>query len=489
MALYNSGSVSCWHAEIRKVTSSQQAEHSILRKSGMWPHISRDTRFSEPNPWQFKYNKHLVTINITNWRKLNLGRRKNGEWLTLMVLLGYCTAMLLCRQPADWTELCYWDIAQQCYCADSLQTEQSCATGILHSIGTVQTASRLNRAVLQGYCTVLVLCRQLADWTELCCRDIAQHWYCPDSLQTEQSCAAGILHSIGTVQTACRLNRAMLQGYCTAMLLCRQPADWTELCYRDTAQHWYCADCTELCYRDIAQHWYCADSLQMEQSCATGILHSNVTVQTACRLHRAVPQGYCTVLVLCRQTAQSCATGTLHSIGAVQTACRLHRAVLQGYCTVLVLCRQPADCTELCYRDIAQYWCCEDSLQTAQSCAAGILHSIGTGQTACRLHRAVLQGHCTVLLYPNKLCASTVHTYIRKCSTGCVFRLTQDIVAVCQHFAVHKQVTRADLHRWNYHNGAATCVGRAAVRAPADREHCVEENIISNSQGPWNIFS
>jgi len=66
------------------------------------------------------------------------------------------------------------------------------AIGTLHSIGTVQTACRLKRAVLQGHCTALVLCRQLADRTELCYRDIAQHWYCADSLQTEQSCATGI---------------------------------------------------------------------------------------------------------------------------------------------------------------------------------------------------------------------------------------------------------------------------------------------------------
>jgi len=143
----------------------------------------------------------------------------------LPMLLGHCTALVLCRQLADRTELCYRDIAQHWYCADSLQTEQSCATGILHSIGTVQTACRLNRAVLQGHCTALLLCRQLADRTELCYRDIAQHWYCADSLQTEKSCATGTLHSIGTVQTACRLNRAVLQGHCTALVLCRQLAD------------------------------------------------------------------------------------------------------------------------------------------------------------------------------------------------------------------------------------------------------------------------
>ena len=130
----------------------------------------------------------------------------------------------------------------------------------------------------------------------------------------------------------------------------------------------------------------------------------------------------------------------------MQTACRLNRAMLQGYYTALVLCRQPADWTELWYRDIAQHY------YTHLSCVL-------------------------------------VHACIRKCSTVTVFRLTQHIVAVCQHFAVHKQVTRADLHRWNYHNGAATCMGRAAVRAPEDREHGVEETIISILQAPWNIFS
>ena len=223
----------------------------------------------------------------------------------------------------------------------------------------------------------------------------------------EQNCATGILHSIITVHRDCRLNRAVLQVYCTAFVLCRQPADWTELCYRY-----------------IAQHYYCAYRLQTEKSCATGILHS---------------------------------------IRTVQTACRLNRAVLQGYCTAFVLCRQSADWTELCYRYIAQHYYCAYRLQTEQSCATGTLHSI------------------------TKLCAST-YIFIRKCSTVIAFRLTQDIVAVCQHFAVHKQVTRADLHWWNYHNGAATCMGRTAVGAPGEREHGVEEKIISNSKLP-GIFN
>jgi ribosomal protein S14 len=155
---------------------------------------------------------------------------------------GYYTALVLCRQPADWKELSYRDIAQHCYCADSLQTERSWATGILHSTSTVQTTWILNGAVLQGYYTSLVLCRQPADWKELSYRDIAQHCYCADSLQAERSCATGTFHSIGTVQTACRLNGAGLQGYYTSLVLCRQPADWIELCYRDIAQHQYCAE-------------------------------------------------------------------------------------------------------------------------------------------------------------------------------------------------------------------------------------------------------
>jgi hypothetical protein len=167
----------------------------------MWPHVSKDTGFSQPNPWEFKCNKYLVTVKTTKWRNLNVGRRKNGDRLKI----------------AD-------------------------ATGILHSIGTVQTACRLKRAVLQGYSTVLVLCRQAADWMELCYWDISQHWYCADSLQTEQICATWILHSTSTVQTACRLNGSALQGYCTALVLCRQPVDWTELGYRDITHHWYCAD-------------------------------------------------------------------------------------------------------------------------------------------------------------------------------------------------------------------------------------------------------
>ena len=81
-----------------------------------------------------------------------------------------------------------------------------------------------------------------------------------------------------------------------------------------------------------------------------------------------------------------------------------------------------------------------------------------------------------------------VHICSRKCSTAIAFRLTQDVVAMGEHFAVDKQVTRADLHRWNYHNGAATCMGRAAVRAPGEREHGVGKKIISILQAPWNIF-
>jgi hypothetical protein len=55
---------------------------------------------------------------------------------------------------------------------------------------------------------------------------------------------------------------------------------------------------------------------------------------------------------------------------------------------------------------------------------------------------------------------------------------------VGEHFAVHKQVTRADLHWWNYHNGAATCMGGAAVRAPGDSKHCIEENSFENHTYP-----
>ena len=143
---------------------------------------------------------------------------------------------------------------------------------------------------------------------------------------------------------------------------------------------------------------------------ATGILHSNVTVQTACRLHRAVPQGYCTVLVLCRQTAQSCATGTLHSIGAVQTACRLHRAVLQGYCTVLVLGRQPADCTELCYRDIAQYYYTQISCVLVQC-----IHILGNALLAVYLDSPRTLLRCvSTLLYtsrsPGQICIGGITT-------------------------------------------------------------------------------
>ena len=82
-----------------------------------------------------------------------------------------------------------------------------------------------------------------------------------------------------------------------------------------------------------------------------------------------------------------------------------------------------------------------------------------------------------------------VHIFNRSCFTDIQFGLTQDIVAVCENFAVHKQVTRADLHWWNYHNGAATCMGIAAVRAPVDRKHSVKEKVTSNLQASWNICS
>ena len=77
-----------------------------------------------------------------------------------------------------------------------------------------------------------------------------------------------------------------------------------------------------------------------------------------------------------------------------------------------------------------------------------------------------------------------VHIFNRSCFTDIQFGLTQDIVAVCENFAVHKQVTRADLHWWNYHNGTATCMGRAAVRAPVDRKHSVKEKVTSNLKRP-----
>ena len=60
-------------------------------------------------------------------------------------------------------------------------------TGILHSKGTVQTACRLNRADATGILRSNVLCRQPADGTELMLLGYCAAMYCADSVQTEQS--------------------------------------------------------------------------------------------------------------------------------------------------------------------------------------------------------------------------------------------------------------------------------------------------------------